>query len=440
MAERKLYAGFGRQCITPDFQVRISGYGDDEIRLSEGVRDDMYITCVAVKDGEDTVLMITTDMLSISDWATNKVRELVTAATGIPGSHIFCGATHSHSSPALYGDFEATVRFREIYMDAAVKASVEAVADLAPAEMLYTMQDVPGMNFIRHYEMEDGTYCGSNFGNWKQKIIRHARETDPRMMLVKFAREDKYDILMMNWQGHNDNVRQVGYYLLSSSYVGRVRNAIERQNTGIKFAFFMGASGDQNCVSRMPGENHGLDYIGYGETLAGIAIRMMKELRPATGEGISVRREIFVADIDHSWDHMLEQANEVYDLWKTVGKPEGDALGKTYGFTSSYQSRDIRIRAAMGPTTEIELNVFRIGDMAFFTCANEVFSTVGKYVRVCSPYKPVFIITGNCRYLPCAQAYDYRSYESDTGLYAKGTAEKVACKLVDMMKEMKENG
>ena len=439
MAERKLLAGFGRQCITPDFPVHISGYGDDEIRMSEGVRDDMYVTCVAITDGDDTVLLYTNDMLSINDGMTNEVRKLVSPATGVPGSHIFCGATHSHSGPLLYGDREPTVRFREIYMKAAVKAAQEAMADRAPAQMLYTMQEVPGMNFIRHYEMEDGTYYGSNFGNGKQKMIRHARETDPRMMLVKFAREEKDDIVMMNWQSHNDNVRQVGYYLLSSSYVGRVRNAFERQQKDTKFAFFMGASGDQSSTSRIPAENHGLDYIGYGETLAAIAIRMLKDLRPATGEGISVRREIYTVDIDHSWDHMLDKANEVYDLWKTVGKPEGDALGKTYGFTSSYQSRDIRIRAAMGPTTEMELNVFRIGDMGFFTCANEVFSTVGKYVRVCSPYQPVFIIAGNCRYLPCAQAYDYRSYESDTGLYAKGTAEKVAHKLVDMMKEMKEN-
>lgn len=438
MSERKLLVGFGRQVVTPDFPVHISGYGDDEVRMSEGVRDDMYITCLAVTDGDTTILLYTADMLSLTDWAANKIRDLVTPVTGVPGTHIFCGATHSHSSPLLYGDREPTVKFREIFMNAAVKAAEEAMADRAPAQMLYTMQEVPGMNFIRHYEMEDGTYCGSNFGNWYQRIIRHARETDPRMLLVKFAREEKDNIVMMNWQGHNDNVHQVGYYYLSSSYVGRIRNAFERQMKGTKFAFFMGASGDQNCNSRINRETHGLDYIGYGETLAGIAIRMLKQLQPVTGEGIEVSREIFTVDVDHSWDHMLEQANEVYDTWKTVGKKEGDALGKTYGFTSSFQSRDIRIRAAMEKTIDLELNVFRIGDMAFFTSVNEVFSTVGKYVRSCSPYKPVFIITGNSRYLPCAEAYDYRSYEADTGIYAKGTAEKVARKLVEMLRKMKE--
>ena len=91
----------------------------------------------------------------------------------------------------------------------------------------------------------------------------------------------------------------------------------------------------------------------------------------------------------------------------------------------------------MGPTTVLELNAFRIGDMGFVTSTNEVFSTVGKYVRYNSPFETTFIITGNARYLPCAEAYDYRSYEADTGLYAKGTAESVAEKLSQMLHEIK---
>jgi hypothetical protein len=97
------------------------------------------------------------------------------------------------------------------------------------------------MNFIRHHRMADGTYAGSNFGSWDSGIVDHATDTDPRMVLVKFAREGKQDIVLMNWQAHNDNVRGVGYYFLSSSYTGRVRAKFEAE-TGMHFAFFMGAS------------------------------------------------------------------------------------------------------------------------------------------------------------------------------------------------------
>ena len=124
-------------------------------------------------------------------------------------------------------------------------------------------------------------------------------------------------------------------------------------------------------------------------------------------------------------------------MWKTVGKKEGDALAKSYGFTSSFQSRDIRKRAAMPATDYLELNAFRISDMGFVTSTNEMFSTVGMYVRANAPFDTTFILTGNRFYLPSAASYDYRSYEADTSMFANGTAEKVAEELVRMLHKVK---
>ena len=59
-------AGYARRCITPDYQVCITGYGDDERRFSQGVVDNIYLTCLAVTDGEDTVLLYTADLLSLA--------------------------------------------------------------------------------------------------------------------------------------------------------------------------------------------------------------------------------------------------------------------------------------------------------------------------------------------------------------------------------------
>ena len=434
--ERDFRVGFAMEDITPDYTVCISGYGDDEIRRSEGVSDPIYLTCIAVTDGDETILMYTSDLLSINDWAADRLREKISPETGIPGEKMFFGATHSHSGPLHYGDQVDAVRFRNTLQEAAVRIAKEALADRVPAQMLSATREIPGMNFVRHYRMEDGTCCGSNFGNWKQKILCHTHESDRRLTVVKFAREGKTDVVMMNWQAHNDNVRQVGYYLVSSSYVGQVRKKFVEE-TGLHFAFFMGASGNQNPSSRIEEENHGLDWIAYGQKMAQHAIETMEDLKPVTGCGIKTKRVMFEVNVDHSWDHMVKEADEVFHTWKTVGKKEGDALGKTYGFTSSYQSRDIRARAKMPATTILELNAFRIGDMGFVTSTNEVFSTVGKYVRANSPFETTFIITGNSRYLPCAEAYEYRSYESDTGLYAQGTAEKVAEKLARMLAEVK---
>ena len=134
---------------------------------------------------------------------------------------------------------------------------------------------------------------------------------------------------------------------------------------------------------------------------------------------------------------MLDKAKEVWSLWRNVGKDESRALAKEYGFTSPYQASSIINRSEMPDTVNIELDAFRIGDMGFFVCGNEVFSTIGRYVRANAPFENVFIITGNSRYLPSRESYDYRAYEADTSIYAQGTAEEVACKLVEMLQEVK---
>ena len=434
--ENALLVGFSRQVVTPQHKVRITGYGDDERRFNEGIADDICTTCIAITSGDRTLLLYTSDLLGSNQLVAGWVREAVCGPTGVPADHIFVSATHSHNAPPILDNAPDVVEFRKGFLAGALKAAREALADRMPATLFAGVKELPGLNFIRHYLMEDGSYSGSNFGNLKLKTIAHATETDPRMMLLQFCREGKPDIDMMNWQAHNDTVRETGYYLLSAGYVAHVRSQFE-QDTGMHFAFFQGASGNQNKQSRMESEKHSLSWIEYGHRLAKEAQAMLPLLQPVEGTKIKTCQVILDININHDWDHLINEANQVYDLWKSVGKPEGDALGKQYGFTSVYQARDIRIRYKMGKTMQTELNAFSIGELGFAHCYNEVFSTVGRYVRANAPFDKVFWITGNSRYLPCKEAYDYRSYEADTSMYARGTAEKVQEKLVEMLKAIK---
>ena len=429
----KFLAGYSRQVITPDYQVHLTGYGDDEVRLSEGVADDICLTCVAVTSGEDTILFYSADLLSCNMVLAEKLRAVVCPATGIPAEHIYCGATHSHNAPCIYPDWECATKFRETFLEAAVAGAKAALADQAPAEFQIGSRELPGLNFVRHMVMNDGSVSGSNFGNWKLTCVGHTHPTDPRMLLIRFLRQDKPGITMMNWQAHNDTVRETGYNLVSAGYVAHIRQEFEAI-TGDHFVFFQGASGNQAKLSRMESEKHGLDWIAYGHKMAQLAKDTLPLLQTVEDTTFRTVREQFIVPINHDWDHMLEQANEVFNLWKTVGKAEGDALGKTYGFTSSYQSRDIRNRAKMPRTTTIELNAFCLGPMGFITGPNEIFSTVGHHVRANAPFKYTFIITGNHLYLPCKEAYEYRSYEADTGYYSKGTAEVVQEEFVRLLK------
>ena len=96
-----LQAGFSKVNITPDFSVGLGGYSDAETRRSEGFIDYIYITCIAVKEGQETILLYTLDNCAASKSVADQIRAAAFEATGIAADKIFVGATHSHSCPSL---------------------------------------------------------------------------------------------------------------------------------------------------------------------------------------------------------------------------------------------------------------------------------------------------------------------------------------------------
>ena len=147
--------------------------------------------------------------------------------------------------------------------------------------------------------------------------------------------------------------------------------------------------------------------------------------------------KIYLAPVDHSWDHTFPQAREVMDLMNTKGQKAATALCKEYNFTSHHQARTIIERAQVGDALQWELRAFRVGDLGFTTGTYEMWSESGKYVKDNSPFPVTFIITGNLIYIPQAYAFDYRSYEADTTYFTKGTAEALEQEYVDLLNSIK---
>ena len=199
------------------------------------------------------------------------------------------------------------------------------------------------------------------------------------------------------------------------------------------FAYFTGASGNQNQDSLIVSEKHGLTWLQYGEKLAQYAMMALPGMQEVTDtqiKSVSLRYEVA---IDHSWDVMISEAMEVHNLWKSVGWDAAAAKSKEYNFSSVYQSRAIRQRASKPATERVLIGALRVGPIGFTAGTYEMFSDHSRYVRENSPFDINFIITGNAGYIPSAEAYDYRSYEADTGMYARGVGEQLAQEYVRLL-------
>lgn len=436
MPEAGLYAGFAKIDITPDYQIGIGGYSNAESRRSEMVEERIYTTCIALTDGDETILLYTIDNCACDHGMAEKIRAAVTPVTGIAGEKIFCAATHGHNCPS-FGGYPEAQQYVADFLEACVKAAQQALADRSKAQLLAVKKGVYGMNFVRHAVLKDGRVLSPGVGATPDNpAVSYVTEPDRELQLLKFQREEfKKDILLMNWQGHPDQARKIGFNSICAGYPGPLRDVLGALS-GCLVAYFTGADGNTSYESRVLTDKHGMSWRQYAGHMANIANDLLEKLEPVEGTGIATCRRMVEVQIDHSWDHMLPQANEIFELWKATDKPTGDAAGKQYGFSSVYQARAIRSRAAMDKTRLLEVNAFRVGGVGFTTGTYEMFSDAGIDIRKRSPYKYTFLMTGNSSYIPSAKSHDYRCYEADTGFYLKGTAELLVDNYVEMLKEI----
>ena len=113
--------GYARVAITPS--VPIGEYTK--------VHDDIYGTCLAINDGETTVLFVSIDMGSMMEDKCDGLRNKIKSVTKIPADNIFIAVTHSHSSVGFGTDAKWTF---DAYTKIA-NACKEAIADLSDTEM-----------------------------------------------------------------------------------------------------------------------------------------------------------------------------------------------------------------------------------------------------------------------------------------------------------------
>lgn len=437
--EPVLMAGYARTDITPQGSVPMGGYGKSSSRMSEGVAYPLYATCIAFRHGEDTVLLYTQDLIN-SQW-TGVVRPMISSATGIPQDRIMICATHTHHTPDQ-GSKESSIKtYQALYMSAMVQAAIEALEDLAPAELYLGETKTEQLNFVRHYLLSDGTYGGDNFGDFKANtIVQHATVGDPQMLVLRIDRGDKKGITLVNWQAHPcKTTGGSANRLISPDFITAFRTYYE-ERSGTHFAYFTGAAGNQNLSTRIQTEDLFLDFWQLGEKLANIALDASKTAKKLEGNGIRTTIENHEFAMNHDGEDKLVEAAEVVAYWQGVSTTEANVLARSYGFSSVYEASAIRSRPGRPATGNYEINAMNIGGFSLVTAPYEMFSNTALYVKEHSPFENTMIFScanGSNGYFPTKEAYDYRSYEGTTARFARGCAEDSAQALVALLEKVK---
>jgi len=434
--EPTLQVGFARADITPAVSVPLAGYGNTTKRMSTEVLDKLYLTCIAMQDGEDTVLLFTHDLLiSTNNWVPT-MRANIYAAMGIPMENIMFSATNNHSAPDSRNTDADMTAYKEMFIDTAQKLATEAMTDLKPATMYGAKVQTEGMNFVRHYTLEDGSVAGEYYGDFSAAPIKeHAAQADPEMVLVKIERNDGRDILLMNYQAHPNFTSGEKKTVISADFVGAARDKVEA-DTDMLCAYFTGATAEVDPTSRIEAEDHGLDYKGYGEKLAQYAIDALPNMTKIEGEGVETTQLRYNCAVNHYDEELAEQAAEVVELWKQTDIETGSARARELGLSSVFHAEVVAARPSRPAKKPIELNAIRVGGMGFVTAPYKMFSSNGAYVKENSPFPFTMILTEANEAWPniaAKEAYEYGSYESDCSYYAEGMGERIAEVFVELL-------
>lgn len=440
--------GYSKINVNPETQIPLVGFSNTKFRWAKEIIDNVYTTAVAMTDGQgNTIILINADIVTTNDNLRDAVKVTVSAATGIPQENIILCGTHSHSLPDYAStDIYESQRYNELLTQRIIQSAIEAWQDLKPAKLYVGSIETESMNFVRSYEMNDGTYVSDNHGKTAGKTyVGHVKDADPTLHVAKITREGGKDIVICNWRAHPHFTGGASIYNLSSDYVGTFRDSVESM-TGADFLFLQGAAGNINEKSRISGENRTSDYRVYGAILGDYTVQCLENnMTEVTTDQICVQNRDFYGDIisiDVNLYYVAQSVNSVFTA--TGNATQAMALAGDSGIQSVYHASALtknynRTKERDGLMT---FTAVSIGDVfAFVTFPGEAFDTISERVEEASPFDMTMFVgycNGHVGYLPDEEAWSYGCYETDITRFVKGTDTQVVDIYTQMLNELAE--
>lgn len=406
-------AGWSRVDITPEVPTPLDGMGNDYGRQANWIAperedDRLKAGIIVIADGitrKNTVVLCTMDTLFIHKEFSDPAAKMIADTLEIPVSNVFFCASHTHSGVSMDEPDASVKQYIQWLNPVLIEAAKKAVEDLAPAVMQIGSLATTGMNTARRYVLQDGTHR-STVGDKtfaSEDIFGYETRPDRTLRVIRFLRQGKENLLLVNWQMHPGFTGSTTLGRVSADMIGTVRTYFEQAEPGCRFAFFQGAAGNMGKGTRWQGDPWYEKYKSFDrETYCTEFVRLLRENMEYTTVNSGI----------------ITVKNELVRVHKKKG---AQLLEETW---------------------DLPVNTVTFGDVAICTVPAELFSDGGLELRSRSPYKMTFVSTctnGNYGYLPVEASFlgdpEFRSFEVKVSKCEPGTAERVVDQLVKMLNE-----
>ena len=377
--------------ITPAGEVDLSGYVGRE-QPSMGVRDPITCSALALSDGLRRAVIISCDLIGLTEESIDAVRALVSDRAGAPEPFVLVSCTHTHSAPATVELLGCGAIQREYLAELVpnmARCAMRALSSMAPATLRWgTSQCELGIN----RRNADGP-------------------TPDRTLMALEVETDEDKCVLVRYACHcavldGDN-REV-----SADLAGGCRDALADRVGASTVVYLTGACGDVNPAGR--GE------IGpeeAGAELADAAVVALRAAEPLPDGSrlayneISVLLPIAVPPVTQ----LLADAQREHDLHLECTYA-GDSVGRRIHAVREAWARQLAVSAENGTVPEgVPLRVSRlsIGPLTLVGLSAEAFNYFERMVRQAHG-DAIFIVgyaNGLLGYLPSPEAFPEGGYE-----------------------------
>jgi hypothetical protein len=192
----QLRAGAAKAVITPDIsknKVYLAGLGLN--RVATGVHDDLYVRCVALGAGRQTLALCSVDVIGLFYDDVLKIRERV-KLDAPQVTHLIVASTHVHEGPdtlGLWGPTALKTGIDENYLDwldsKIAATAVNAVGSMQPARMELARDDHPLLGLL-------------------QSVDRPPIVKDPYLFVMRLRKASTGEpiAVLVNWSDHPETL------------------------------------------------------------------------------------------------------------------------------------------------------------------------------------------------------------------------------------------
>jgi hypothetical protein len=420
--------GVGETVITPQKNMQMAGFARSQ--MSTGMHDDLHARSLVVEDVKgNSVVLMTITLVGLNEEYGKRIRDGVTAKTGIPGDRIVVSCTHTHSGPSVgRGSSEDGKEYGNLLVERCVESAVKAWEGRVPGRIGIGKTEVFELGRNRRYLLYGGIH------------------PDPEVAVIKI--EDAKGKLLgvaFNYGCHPSGLDWSNTLFSEDWPYYAIQGVKKSVGEKVWVAYYQSAEGNINVgytaeLSAVGAEMPVRSYWYIEKKGNQMTDAVLKALPAITTSGdltVNAAMGRFDYPLRDSYPITLEQAEKdaeaakaylaalekkpEYQGTRTLDKAKVDVFqtGQRFGAAKRFYGNQNR-----PATRSLEQQAVRIGDAVFVTFPGELFSDIGLAIKKQSPMKKTFVIGLTCGpggYLPAAKDFIDGDYEVDGSSYSPKT-------------------